>query len=198
MQDSLQIRPARPADAEVAALLLYSAYMHTPITYPSPEADDRGLIERFQAAFRREGTRFSYQQTRVAAEGAEVVGLVLSFGGRDEARLNAAVGSWLAREARDDEWYVDALAVFTNWSREGIGTRLLQDAEDQARRRHYPKVALNVAQDNTQAMRLYERLRYAATQETVLYGFPYLRMVKTLDGAEPGANGVERAEGGAP
>jgi ribosomal protein S18 acetylase RimI-like enzyme len=169
--------------------------MHTPITYPPPEADERGLIERFLRAFRQEGTRFSYQHSQVAAEGAEVVGLILSFGGRDEARLNAAVGGWLTREARDDEWYVDALAVFKNRSREGVGTRLLQCAEDQARRRHYPKIALNVAQDNTQAKRLYIRLGYVVTEETVLYGFPYLRMIKTLDEPEPGANGAESTHG---
>jgi len=29
--------------------------------------------------------------------------------GREEAGPNAAVGSWLEREAQDDEWYVDAL-----------------------------------------------------------------------------------------
>ena len=56
--------------------------------------------------------------------------------GREEARLNAAVGSWLEREAQDDEWYVDALAVFSNWGRKGIGTRLLQSAEQQARQHH--------------------------------------------------------------
>src|SRR6266852_9327725 len=72
--------------------------------------------------------------------------------GRDEARLNAAVGSWLEREAQDDEWYVDALAVFSNWGRKGIGTRLLQSAEQQARQHHYPKIALHVAQGNTQAL----------------------------------------------
>jgi len=72
--------------------------------------------------------------------------------GRDEARLNAAVGSWLEREAQDDEWYVDALAVFSNWGRKGIGTRLLQSAERQACQHHYPKIALHVAQGNTQAL----------------------------------------------
>lgn len=91
---------------------------------------------------------FSYQFIRVAEPRSEVVGLVLSFGGREEERLNAAIGWRLEREAEDDEWYVDALAVFTNWGRQGIGARLLQAAEQQGCHQRYPKIALNVAQEN--------------------------------------------------
>src|SRR5215831_19271943 len=121
MRDSIQIRPAQPVDAEVAAVLLYSAYTHTHVTYPPPEEHESGFIERLQHFFLRDGNRFSYQNIQVAEQSSEVVGLVLSFGGRDEAWLNAAIGSWLEREAQYDEWYVDALAVFSNWGHKGIG-----------------------------------------------------------------------------
>jgi GNAT superfamily N-acetyltransferase len=143
MRALIQIRPAEPADAEIAAVLLYSAYTHTQITFPLREELERGLIERLEHFFRQDGNRFSYQNIQVAEENSAVVGLVLSFGGRDEARLNAAVASWLEREAEDDEWYVDALAVFSNWGRKGIGTCLLQRAEQQAREHHYLKIALH-------------------------------------------------------
>jgi ribosomal protein S18 acetylase RimI-like enzyme len=120
-----------------------------------------------------------------------VVGLVLSFGGRDEARLNAAVGSWLEQEAQGDEWYVDALAVFSNWGRQGIGTSLLQGAERQARQHHYPKIALHVAEGNKQASDLYAHLHYVATQQTFLYQHPFVRMVKILESWEQGNDGTE-------
>src|SRR5260370_42593441 len=151
MRDSMHIRPAQPVDAEVAAVLLYAAYMHTQVTYPLPEAHESGLIERLEHFFRQDGNRFSYQNIQVADQSSEVVGLVLSFEGRDEARLNAAVGSWLEREAEDDEWYVDALAVLSNWGRKGIGTRLLQAAEWQGRPPHFPKIALHCGQGNPPA-----------------------------------------------
>src|SRR2546428_12556139 len=131
MRDSIQIRPAQPVDAEVASVLLYSAYTYTHVTYPLPEEHGSGFIERLQHFFRRDGNRFSYQYIQVAEQSSEVVGLVLSFGGRDEPRLNAAAGSWLEREAEDDEWYVDALAVLKNCDRKGIRTCLLQRAEAQ-------------------------------------------------------------------
>ena len=186
MQDSIQIRPAQPDDAEIAAALLYSAYTHTHVTYPLPEEHESGFIQRLQHSFRQDGNRFSYQYIQVATQNSEVVGLVLSFGGRDEARLNAAVGSWLEREAQDDEWYVDALAVLENWGRKGIGTRLLQGAEQQAHQHHYRKIALHVAQGNTQALNLYTHLHYDVTLQTFLYQRPYVRMVKLLENREQG------------
>src|SRR5437868_12500694 len=191
MRDSIQIRPAQPVDAEVAAALLYSAYMHTHVTSPLPEADESGLIEHLDHFFRQDGNRISYQNIQLAEQSSEVVGLVLSFGGRDEAGLNAAVGSWLQREAQDDEWYVDALAVFSNWGRKGTGTRLLQSAEQQARQHHYPKIALHVAQGNKEALELYGHLHYVVTQQTFLYQRPYVRMVKTLENWEQGNDGTE-------
>ena len=194
MRDSIQIRPAQPVDAEVAAALLYSAYMHTHVTSPLPEADESGLIERLEHFFRQDGNRFSYQNIQLAEQSSEVVGLVLSFGGREEARLNAAVGSWLEREAEDDEWYVDALAVFSNWGRKGIGACLLQSAERQARQHHYPKIALHVAQGNKEALDLYARLHYVVTQQTFLYQRPYVRMVKTVENWEQGNDGTQRTQ----
>lgn len=184
MQISMEIRPALPSDAEPAAVLLYSAYVHMQVAYPLPEEHEVGWLEHLRDYFRQEGNRFSYQNTLVAVQDGAVVGLVLSFGGRDEVRLNTAAGRWLEREAEDDEWYVDALAVFTAWGRRGIGTGLLQAAEQQARLHHYPKVALNVAEGNIPAFNLYTHLHYVVTQHELLYQRPYVRMVKTLEHAQ--------------
>jgi ribosomal protein S18 acetylase RimI-like enzyme len=184
MNDDIQLRPARPDDAERASVLLYSAYLHRQVSYPLHEEAGKGFIERLQHFFREEGNRFSSQSIQVAEQRSEVVGLVLSFGGREEERLNAALGWRLEREAEDDEWYVDALAVFTNWGRKGIGTRLLQAAEQQGRHHHYLKIALNVAQENEQALSLYQRLHYVVTQETLLYHQPHVRLVKRLENEE--------------
>jgi ribosomal protein S18 acetylase RimI-like enzyme len=160
--------------------------MHTHVTYPLREENASGFLERLEHFFQEEGNRFSYQNIQVALQNSEVVGLVLSFGGREEARLNAAVGMWLEREAQDDEWYVDALAVLKNWDRKGTGTRLLQAAERQARQHHYPKIALHVAQENKEALDLYTHLHYGVTEQTFLYHRPHVRMVKTLDNWEQG------------
>ena len=181
MKDDITLRPAQPDDAGRASILLYSAYIHRQVNYPLHEEGENRFIERLQHYFRQDGNRFSYQSIQVAEQRSEVVGLVLSFGGREEERLNAAFGWQLEREAEEDEWYVDALAVFTNWGHKGIGTRLLQAAEQQARQHRYPKIALNVAQENQQALSLYQRLQYVVTHETFLYHHPHVRLVKRLE-----------------
>lgn len=181
MTDDITLRPARPDDADRAAVLLYSAYLHRQVNYPLHEAGENRFLERLRHLFRQDGNRFSYQFIQVAQQRSEVVGLVLSFGGREEERLNAATGLQLEREAEQDEWYVDALAVFTNWGRQGIGTRLLQAAEQQARRHRYAKISLNVAQENEQALSLYQRLHYVVTQQTLLYHHLYVRLMKRLE-----------------
>jgi ribosomal protein S18 acetylase RimI-like enzyme len=181
MNDDLTLRPAQPDDADRAAVLLYSAYLHRQVSYPLHEEGENRFLERLQHLFRQEGNRFSYQFIQVAEHRSEVVGLVLSFGGREEERLNTAIGWQLEREAEQDEWYVDALAVFTDWGRQGIGTRLLQAAEQQGRQHRYPKIALNVARENEQALSLYQRLQYVVTQQTFLYHHPHVRLVKRLD-----------------
>jgi len=181
MNDDLTLRVAQPGDADRAAVLLYSAYLHRQVNYPMREDGENRFLERLRHYFRQEGNRCSYQNIQIAQLRCEVVGLVLSFGGREEERLNAAIGWQLEREAEEDEWYVDALAVFTNWGRQGIGTRLLQAAEQQARRHGYAKIALNVARENEQALSLYQRLHYVVTQQTFLYHHPHVRLVKRLD-----------------
>jgi ribosomal protein S18 acetylase RimI-like enzyme len=180
MDDSIKLRPAQPADADIASALLCSAYIHEQVTYPLPEKYSFKFIGSLQHFFRREENRFSYQYSQIAEYKSAVVGLILSFAGRDEERLNAATGWHLEREAHDDEWYIDALAVLDGWGHRGIGTRLLQMAEQQALEHHYAKIALSVAQGNSQALSLYQHLHYRVTQETFLYQQPYLRMVKTL------------------
>jgi hypothetical protein len=71
MRALIQIRPAQPADAEIAAVLLYSAYTHTSITFPLQEEHERALIERLEHFFRQDGNRFSYQhRCRCSSYGA--------------------------------------------------------------------------------------------------------------------------------
>ena len=180
MTDNITLRPAQPDDADRAAVLLYSAYLHRQVDYPLHEEGENQFLERLQHYFREVRNRVGYQFIQVAEHRGEVVGLVLSFGGREEERLNAAVGWQLERESEEDEWY-DALAVFTNCGRKGIGTSLLQAAEQQARQHGYPKIALNVARENEQALSLYQRLQYVVTQQTLLYHHPHVRLVKQLD-----------------
>lgn len=56
--------------------------------------------------------------------------------------------------------YIYGFRVRTPFRNKGIGTYLLKRAEEDLLRRGYRMVTLNVARDNTDALRLYERLGY--------------------------------------
>jgi ribosomal protein S18 acetylase RimI-like enzyme len=187
----ITIRPARITDANDAAELILSAYSHVVSTYSPHPKTESGFSHMLHAFFQQDDNRFSYQSTFVAQDEQQVVGLVLSFGGRDESRLNQTVeqrfqqapdgrGWHLTHESMDDEWYVDALAVYSQWEGRGIGTRLLQNAEQRALAQNYHKIALNVDKENERALRLYLHLGYEITGDTEMYQRAYKRMVKQL------------------
>ena len=53
MNDDITLRPAQPDDADRAAVLLYSAYLHRQVSYPLHEEGENRFIERLQYFFRR-------------------------------------------------------------------------------------------------------------------------------------------------
>jgi len=92
-----------------------------------------------------------------------------------------------------------ALDVASAYRRRGIGTALIEAVERQASRRRLDGVWLDVAIDNEDAMRLYERLGYSREGPTVVNHWSYVdgggtqqnveetcyRMFKRLDGRNP-------------
>src|SRR4051794_17211765 len=107
----IHIRPAQPSDAVPAAILIRSAL--EPLTSSwTGSADESESMRGLEEIFRQEGNRMSHQYTLVAeASGEGAVGLIQSFGGREEARLNQLLEALLrevgreaqiAREAADD------------------------------------------------------------------------------------------------
>ena len=65
-----------------------------------------------------------------------------------------------------DEFQVESIAVSGDARGLGIGGKLMQAAEDQARGEGYPLLVLGVLGINTGAVRLYERLGYRITKTT--------------------------------
>lgn len=61
--------------------------------------------------------------------------------------------------------YLFALRVFEPFQRLGVGTQLIQAAEDVLRARHFRYVSIAVGKDNPRARRLYERLGYRVYRE---------------------------------
>ena len=65
-----------------------------------------------------------------------------------------------------DEFLVESIAVSSEARGLGLGTKLMNAAEDRARSEGYPLMALGVLGINLNAIRLYERLGYRITGTT--------------------------------
>lgn len=176
----ITIRAAQNSDmAEIAAILAQAF----PALYDSTFGK---LGEPRQArllhALYREGL-LSLETTRVAERHGEVVGVCILHIGKDIGRgtakefwralrselgivralrafmggiaTNAFLNSRIPRAS--DLVYIEALAVRTDRQGGGIGTGLLQDAENWAKQTQRSRLALHVLVRNQGARRLYER-----------------------------------------
>lgn len=84
-----------------------------------------------------------------------------------ELPTQLVVGQVFAQLATDDEQkaYIHAFRVRPECRRTGIGSRLMDKAEGELRKRGYRQVCLNVTYENSAARRLYQRLGYREIAE---------------------------------
>ena len=68
----------------------------------------------------------------------------------------------------DDELFISNLAVLEEHRGRGIGSALLQKAEDIACENHLEKLSLYVEVDNTNAIRIYEKFGFTKVRESIL------------------------------
>lgn len=75
-------------------------------------------------------------------------------------KFNTTVG-----QIRPKEYYISNLAVYPPYRGQGIGEKLLRNAETTARTHNCRQVTLDVEQENTAALRFYQRLGYQQVTE---------------------------------
>ena len=74
-----------------------------------------------------------------------------------------------------DTWYICGVAVLPEYRGLGIGTGLMQLAEEQAQVQGYDRVSLVVFEDNEAAVRLYRRLGYEVIDQAPVVPHPLIR-----------------------
>ena len=74
----------------------------------------------------------------------------------------------------------DNIAVLPSRQGEGIGRRLMEHAESEARRLGHPHLDLYTHQQMTENIRLYERIGYVEVDRRTERGFPRVYMRKRL------------------
>ncbi|HXG27400.1 MAG TPA: GNAT family N-acetyltransferase [Nevskiales bacterium] len=182
---NLRFRPAEPRDAELAVPLIYSA---------GPEGFEyvftqgrRNARDFLGYAFTDGAGLFGCRNHRVAEYDGRVVGIGAFYSGADYAALSRdtlrqllrfyrlACLPVLRRAMQTTRWmpppgrrtlYVANLGVAPAHRGRGIGAGLLREQMQHARGAGLARLALDVAETNPAAQRLYERLGLRVVRES--------------------------------
>lgn len=202
----LTIRPAASDDADLAARLVYLS-MGELADYLFSKAR-LSVNEILAGLFLMDGNRFSKDIADVAEWEGRPTGMLFSFPGWELIRRELSIGLGLLRlcgfwdvlrlslpalsiangiETRRDEYYLANMAIFPEFQGRGIGSCLLENAEEKAHKAGLQKCSLIVDVENPAARRLYERFGYRV-EFTKTYPGPaehahagYHRMLKELN-----------------
>jgi ribosomal protein S18 acetylase RimI-like enzyme len=184
MQDSgCMIRMATPADARFLATLVDLAGEGIPSFLWGRQAvrGQAPLDIGMQRAARTEGG-FSYTNAWIAEIAGKAAGMLLGYPQPDPYEtgplddLAPVVRPLVELEALSPgSWYVNAVGVLREHRGAGIGTRLMALAETSAGRVRCRELSLIVAEENSRAVALYRRLRYAEVARRPVVSYPGCR-----------------------
>lgn len=160
----VRFRPARRSDcAAIAALFSISSDGVADYIWSGLAGPGEDLMEVGRKRYEREGVAFSYQNCTMAEVDGRVAGFLVAFPMRVDPEAGSETDPVLAPYSRleeDNSYYVCGVALFPEFRGRGIGTRLMDIAERDARDKDLDKLSLIVFEQNRDAKRLYDRLGY--------------------------------------
>ena len=162
-------RPAVEADARAIAELIAISSDGVAVIEWTEEADKspgREPLDVGEATYRQAVGDYSYRNCVIAELQGQVAGMLLCFamGPRDPSNLPSpppfdgtdVFAPYKYLEA-PDTWYICGLALFPHYRNQGLGSRLLEIARQQARARGFERLSLVAFEQNTGSVRLYLR-----------------------------------------
>jgi ribosomal protein S18 acetylase RimI-like enzyme len=188
--EKVTIRAAVKSDSRMIASLYQissdgvSDYIWSKLAGPGEELLDVG-----ERRYQREGFVFSYENCSVATFEGQVIGMLVAFPmiiDPDYIEEDPVLVPYSKLE-EGQSFYICGVAVLPQYRGQGIGKRFMLLAEEKAKSLSLNKLSLIVFEQNTPAIRLYERLAYReVTREKVVahpmihYSGYALLMVKQL------------------
>ena len=175
---TMKFRPAEKSDCRIIASL-YSIssdgvadYIWTKLAQPGEDILDVG-----QRRYERENSLFSYQNCLLATLEDTIVGMLVAFPLTVEEDTEPETDPVLAPYSKleeDNSYYICGIALFPDYRDRGIGTQLMQLAEERAAEKGLTKLSLIVFEQNAGARRLYDRLGYREVAREAIVSHPLI------------------------
>lgn len=170
MSSEPRFRAATKADAASLAVLVDIAGEGLPAhLWSTLKAPGQSILEVGRDRALREEGGFSYRNAIIAEVGGEVAATLIGYRLDEPYELGdlgevpEIVRPLVRLEAKAaGSWYVNVLATFPEFRRQGIGMKLLDLAEREARKTRAKSLSVIVAAGNERAARLYRRAGFAS------------------------------------
>ena len=184
----IQLRDATLDDAPFIARVVLAGIDMLDIDAVLPD-EQRPIFEHLIEICCMDDTLYSYCNTRIAEVDGKPVGALVAYDGACYAKMREKTfglvqqtsGMDLSRNAMETgpgEYYLDSMAILSDYRGVGIGKMLMRDRVDFALNNGFQKVTLLVDKDKPRLQQYYESEGFAFGGELFVFGSWYNKLVK--------------------
>lgn len=193
------IREGRVEDQHVVTLIVHSAIGDL-VNIFTGSWEIKAALAQMAKLYTTPDTRFSKEHCSIIEREGVVAGGIVSYPAEDMYRLNAGVVRVMkdhfkgapdelallqrqimdSKEAFDDEYYIDSLAVLPVFRGQGLAKALIVHAEAKGKTAGYKKVSILAETDNDNAYNIYKKLGYVHDCDLQVLGHSFRHMVKNI------------------
>ena len=185
------LRDATLDDAPFIARVVLAGIDMLDIDATLPD-EQHSIYEHLMDICSMSDTLYSFCNTRIAEIDGNLVGALVAYDGARYAALRAKTfglvqqtsGMDLSRNAMETssgEFYLDSMAILSDYRGLGIGKMLMRDRMDYALRNGFQKITLLVDKDKSRLQRYYESEGFAFGEEMFVFGAWYNKLEKNRE-----------------
>ena len=187
----VQFRDATRDDAPFIARVVLAGIDLLDMDAALPD-EQRDVYERLIEICRMDDTLYSFSNTRIAETDGERVGALVAYDGARYAKLREKTfglvqqtsGLDLSKnvmETGPNEYYLDSMAILSDFRGIGIGKMLMRDRVDFAFSNGFQKVTLLVDKDKPRLQHYYQSLGFVFGEEMFVFGSWYNKLGKSKE-----------------
>lgn len=193
------IREGRVEDQHVVTLIVHAAIGDL-INIFTGSWEIKAALAQMARLYTTADTRFSKEHCSIIEREGVVVGGIISYPAEDMYRLNAGVVRVMkdyfkgtpdelallqrqimdSKEAFDDEYYIDSLAILPAFRGQGLAKELIAHAEAKGQTAGYKKLSILAETGNDAAYNIYKKLGYDHDCDLQVLGHNFRHMVKNI------------------